>query len=451
METEALVDKIPPYNDDAEKAVLGSIMLNPNALSEIVRKVKAEDFYRPENQRIYAAMVELDGQETKIDLISVIESLKSKGDLERCGGAAYISALTDAVPTSANIDYYGSIVQDCSFRRSILMTASTLKKDAHDMTLKSKELVEVAEQQIFSLANRQNTNVIINSQEIIMTVMKIIQNSYNSKGNTSGIPSGFSKLDELTLGFQNQDFIVIGARPSIGKTAFALSMVRNMAFKNNIPVGFFSLEMSFESLGLRLVSAEAKMDGQKIRSGFLDPGKDFEKLGKIGPRFCAAPLFVDDTPNISLLDLRANARLMIKNHQVKIIFIDYIGLISSERGSNVPRFEQVSEISRSLKALARELNVPIVCLAQVGRQSEGEAPKLNSLRDSGSIEQDADVVMFLHRKRESDQDVNDPNSDSSSSETQLILAKHRNGPTGIVKINFVKRYALFEEFSYDQG
>jgi len=452
MEPTLLRDKIPPYNEDAEKAVLGSVLLDQGAVSEIVRLVRSEDFYRTENQKILTVMFDLYNDGKRIDIISVVESLKSNGDLDICGGPAYVASLTDAVPTAANVVYYASLVQDSSFRRSILSTASSLTKDAHDSTLDSRELVEHAEQQIFNLANKQKVNDIRPMKDIIPGVIHQIEELFSNKGSTVGVPTGFSKLDEMTQGFQRQDFVIIGARPSIGKTALALTFASNIAVKQSIPVGFFSLEMGAELLAQRMLASESKVDSQKLRSGFISHNSDFQKLSEAASRIYDAPLYIDDTPNIRLLDLRANARRMVKEFEIRVLFIDYIGLIGSERSGNVPRHEQVGEISRSLKALARELDIPIVVLAQVGRQSEGTAPQLSDLRDSGSIEQDADIVMFLHRERDSNMNPDEANSpENQVIETELIVAKHRNGPTGVVRINFVKRHTLFTDIAYDRG
>lgn len=452
MEAKALRDKIPPFNDDAEKAVLGSIMLDPGAISEVIRLVRPDDFYRTENQKVLQVMLDLYNDGSRIDLISVTETLKTRGELDLCGGPVYISALTDAVPTAANVAYYATLVQDSSFRRTILITAGSLTKDAHDDTLDSRELVESAEQQIFNLANKQKVNDIKPIKSLIPGAIKQIETLYSNKGATVGVPTGFSKLDEMTQGFQKQDFIIIGARPSIGKTAFALSMAGNIAVKQKIPIGIFSLEMGAELLVQRMLASESKVDSQKIRSGFISHNSDFQKLTDAASRLYEAPLYIDDTPNIRLLDLRANARRMVKEYGIRALFIDYIGLIGAERTANVPRHEQVGEISRSLKALARELDIPIVCLAQVGRQSEGAAPQLNDLRDSGSIEQDADIVMFLHRERDAMKSAEEAeHEDNQSIETDLVVAKYRNGPTGMVKINFIKRYTLFTDMAGGSG
>lgn len=445
-----LKNKFPPFDDDAEKAVLGAILLSPSRFPDVTNFLRVDDFYRTGNQLIYQAMLDIDSAGGRqIDLITLTEALKASGNLEKSGGLAYIAALTDMVPTAANVTYYAQLVQDRSFRRAILQTADIMVKNARDESLDARGLVETAEQQLFILANKQNIAQVKPIKTIVPHVVQKVQAMFSSKGDFSGVPSGFTELDSLTQGFQNQDYIIIGARPSMGKTAFALSIAVNIAIKYQIPLGFFSLEMSEEQLGMRLISQVAKIESDRLRKGTLTSA-DFTKLTEAAGRLYEAPLYIDDTPNIRLLDLRTNARRMIKEFGVKIIFIDYLGLITSERMANVPRHEQVSEISRSLKQLARELNVPLVCLSQVGREAEGEEPKLSDLRDSGSIEQDADIVMFLHRKRDTDPKEENANP-SDGIETKLLLAKHRNGPTDRLKLNFIKRYALFTEISKDRG
>ncbi len=467
MQPQILKDRIPPYNDEAERAVLGAILVSPVKLPEITKLVTINDFYRTENQHIFKAMLQLEGQSVQIDILSLSNLLKQEGLLEKSGGYVYLSSLVDTLPTAANFKYYAEIVQDSSYRRSVLFSASELIRKAHDDTVPAREMVEQVERDIFNLVNRQKTAEIQTMTELIPRAMNEIQDAWNSKISIMGVPTGFKALDDMTQGFQKQDMIIIGARPSVGKTAFALSMALAMVTKSNVRAGFFSLEMSSDLLVRRLLASEAKLNSSKIRIGHTMHNSDFAKLSQAAPRLFNAPLFIDDTPNISLLDLRANARRMVAEHNVQIIFVDYIGLIKSNLGANIPRHEQVSEISRSLKQLSRELNIPFVILAQVGRAAEGEEPKLSDLRDSGSIEQDADIVMFLHRDRMGGalpsgkpdpyrrkpvaEEPAAPPVDTGVSETKVIIAKHRNGPTGDFKLNFIMKYTLFTDVSNDRG
>jgi replicative DNA helicase len=306
-----------------------------------------------------------------------------------------------------------------------------------------------AEKLIFDVSDSSAvTGKYRSSSQIVNETVNTIEALFHAGGSYTGVPSGFADLDDHTSGFQNSEFIVIGARPSVGKTAFALTIASYMAVRKKVPVGFFTLEMSGKSLMQRLFAAEAKIDSKKLRSGMLT-NSDFGKITEAAGRLYEAPLFIEDTPNIKLLDLRSQARRMKKNEGIRVIFIDYIGLIESESKGNVPRHEQVAEISRSLKSLARELDIPIICLSQVGRQSEGKEPTLADLRESGSIEQDADVVMFIHKHRDHDKDISQQDS-RAIIETDIILAKQRNGPVGTIKLGFVPRYTKFETLTRER-
>ncbi len=429
-----LNDKVPPHNIEAEQAVLGALLLNWGAMAEVVSLLRADRFYSLQNQVIFDAMLKLYSQNTTGDTISLINELTVEGKLEQAGGAAYIASLTDTVPSAANIDYYANMVLDRAARRDLIKISSELKASSYDLQKKSDDLLDNAEQKIFALAERNETTQIYAAQQIMIKEIELIERRYNSKNQFTGVPTGFAKLDTYTSGFQNSELIIIGARPSIGKTALALSIIQNIACEKRIPCGFFSLEMPYESIGMRLLAQEARVPMQKIRSGMLKVD-DVKRIQDAAGRWYEAPLYTVDTPNMKLLDLRAVARRMVKNQGVKIIFIDYIGLISTE-DPTAPVFEQVSEISKSLKALARELQIPIVALCQVARDAEGQEPNLAQLRGSGSIEQDADVVMFLHRDRLKEE--------VAAQDAKIILAKQRNGATGDINIMFLPAYSKFE-------
>ena len=362
------------------------------------------------------------------DTLSLINQLTEEGNLEKAGGAAYIASLTNKVASAANIEYYSNIVNDRSTRRELIKISSELRAEAFELNQDSKNLLDSAEKKIFAIAEKNETTVIHDVKNIMIREIEIIDSRYKSKNQFTGVPSGFSYLDSLTSGFQKSELIIIGARPSIGKTALALSMMQHIALERKIPCGFFSLEMPYESIGMRILSMESHVDMSRIRSGLLKRD-DVMKIQDAAGRWFEAPLYTVDTPNMRLLDLRAMARRMVANHGVKIIFIDYIGLITTENTS-APVYEQVSEVSKSLKALARELEIPIVALCQVARDAEGNEPNLAQLRGSGSIEQDADVVMFIHRNRLKDEKT-------PVQEAKIILAKQRNGATGDVKISFI--------------
>ncbi len=432
----SLNDKVPPHNIEAEQAVLGALLLNWGAMAEVVSNLRPDRFYSLQNQIIYDALVKLYTKSATGDTISLINELTVEGKLEQAGGAAYIASLTDTVPSAANIDYYAEMVLDRAARRDLIHISSELKASSFDLQKESNSLLDEAEQKIFALAEKNETTSIYSAQDIMVKEIELIEARYKSKNQFTGVPTGFAKLDTYTSGFQNSELIIIGARPSIGKTALALSMIQNIACEKRIPCGFFSLEMPYESIGMRLLAQEARVPMQKIRSGMLKVD-DVKKIQDAAGRWFEAPLYTVDTPNMKLLDLRAVARRMVKNQGVKIIFIDYIGLISTD-DPTAPVFEQVSLISKSLKALARELSIPIVALCQVARDAEGQEPNLAQLRGSGSIEQDADVVMFLHRDRIKDGDS------IAAQDAKIILAKQRNGACGDIDIMFLPSYSKFE-------
>jgi len=448
MTSSSLKDRVPPHNEEAEAATLGALLLNSDALAVVLKFLRPDDFYRTANKRIFQSIINLFTKGEVIDLITLTEELRHDGELDSCGGPAYVSSLTSSVPTSANVEYYARIVQGASIRRELLRIASEIVATAHDDTAESRVIIEEAERKIFEITDRQQVTSFKSARALISQTIEAIERLYHTKDSYTGIPTGFPDLDNMTSGFQKSEFIVIGARPSVGKTALAVTMAANMSVHQKIPVGFFTLEMSDMALMQRLVASEARIDTTRLRTGILNPS-DFHKLTEAAARIYEAPLFIDDTPNMKLLDLRAQARRMKMQEQVQIIFIDYIGLIDPESRGNTPRHEQVAEISRSLKALARELEMPIVTLSQVGRQSEGKAPSLADLRESGSIEQDADVVIFLHRLRKGERDTED--NERTDVETDLVVAKQRNGPVGALKIAFLPQYTKFEPFSSGSG
>ncbi|WP_407436623.1 replicative DNA helicase [Treponema sp.] len=431
-----LKDKVPPHNLEAEQAVLGALLLDWDALSNVVSMLDSEKFYSYQNKLIYDAMINLFRQNIHGDTLALINELTKSGKLEEAGGTAYIASLTDLVPTAANVEFYAKIVLDQAVRRELIRISQELKACSYDETKESRGIIEEAEKLIFTLSDKNQTTKVYDMQNIVNKTISTVNDHYKNKTSFTGIPSGFAELDSMTSGFQNSELIILGARPSIGKTAMALSMMEHIAIEQKIPCGFFSLEMSYEMIGQRLLSQVARVPGGNLKSGMLRL-EDFHKLQDAAGRCYYAPLYVVDVPNMPLLDLKAMARRLVVNQGVKIIFVDYIGLISTDMPTSQV-WEQVSEISKSLKALARELNIPIVALSQVARDAEGNEPNLAQLRGSGSIEQDADVVMFLHRER-----VKTVERDAVQ-DAKLIVAKQRNGPTGDVDILFLSSYTKFE-------
>jgi replicative DNA helicase len=442
MPSANLKDGIPSYNEEAEVATLGAMLLDDESVSTVIQYLRPDDFYRGAHKKIFQAIINLSERGETSDLITLTEELRSEGDLEASGGAAYISGLTSRVPTSANVEYYAKIVQDCSIRRKLARISSEIIAQSRDESNDSRLIIEEAERKIFELTETGHSGSYLSVKEIIPKTIEAIERIYHTKDSYTGIPSGFSDLDNMTSGFQGSEFIIIGARPSVGKTALALSMAANIAIKNKVPVGFFTLEMTSRALVQRLVSSEARLDSHRIRTGLLRPS-DFHNLTEAAGRIYEAPLYIEDTPNLRILDLRALARRMRSKNDVRIVFVDYLTLVSSEN-RDLPRYEQVAEISRSLKALARELEIPIVALSQLRRETEGKQPNLADIRESGSIEQDADVVMFLHRERQIDRNADE---DIPEVITELVLAKQRNGPVGRIKLAFIPKYTRFESLS----
>ena len=447
MADSGLRDKIPPNNLEAEKATLGAILMNSSALQTVIKILSPDDFYKNANKKIYQAMLNLDqDKSSNVDILTVIQELKKLGELDAAGGAAYVSSLTSEVPTTANVEYYAQIVQENSVRRSLIKTSNEIIAGAFDDTVSTGEMLENAERRIFEITERNHSTDYMPVNKLVSPTFDLISKRMGTKSDCTGIPSGYPDLDSLTNGFQDSELIIIGARPSVGKTALALSMAANIAGKYKKKVGFFSLETDGMALMQRLLAGEAKVNSHRIQSGFLTQ-QEFSRLGKAGDVLYNSPMFICDTPNMRLIDLRTEARKLRAKEKIEIIFIDYIGLISSE-SKDLQRHEQVAEISRSLKQLARELKVPVIVLAQVKREVKDERPALSDLRESGSIEQDADLVIFLHRSKKKEGDE-EPDV-SAGKEVDIIIAKNRNGPVGEVKLMFLPAYTRFESISKDK-
>jgi replicative DNA helicase len=449
---ERIRDKTPPHDDELERAALGSLLEDVEAVGAAIgQHLRPGDFYSRANQRVFEAVLSLDAKGLRPDIQTVVQELKQMGKLDEAGGASYVSGLTTVIPSSANIDYYAQMVKDYSLKRSLLKVASQIGINAYDESKESREVLEEVQQSIFELSDARQVFSSRKIGEVLKETIDIIDNVMKSKNPITGIPSGFEKLDQLTSGFQRDEFIIIGARPSVGKTALALNMASTMAFHKKIPTAFFSLEMSDIALVQRLISSEAMVQAQNLRSGFLSSG-DYKKIIEVMGIIYEAPFYIVDMPNMKLLDLRAQARKQRTQQQVEIIFIDYLGLIGHENGA-LPRYEQISEISRSLKSLARELHIPVVVLCQLNRDAQFEVPTLANLRDSGSIEQDADLVLFLNRenpkksKKDKEEESQQP---TDIIPTDLIVAKQRNGPIGVVKLALESKYAKFASITKEQ-
>ncbi|MGE4584068.1 MAG: replicative DNA helicase [Sphaerochaeta sp.] len=441
--------RVPPQNEEAERAVLGAILLNEKVLVEITDFLGKDDFYRVAHQNLFAAIVAFRQESSEsLDLITLSSYLKRKDQVEECGGLSYISTLTSDVPTMTNAAYYAKILKALSQRRKLLLYASQLKDNAYDESQDIQKVIDEGEQALSKLSNdTAGSDNYFSIKDLVTNAISEIE-LRSTSGIKNGFESGYAPLDSITGGFKKQEFIIVGARPSIGKTAFALSLTLNMIVKKKYRVGFFSLEMSAASLMERLLTGHSRVDFTHIRKATLK-NSEMSAIIDASSSLYDSELYIQDTPNMKLMELRAQARRMKLEHDIQIIFIDYIGLIDAEADARVPRHEQISIISRSLKQLARELDVPVVCLSQVGRQADGVEPKLSDLRDSGSIEQDADVVILLHRdvtkNRTDDEEQREKNN---IQETKIIMAKNRNGETGMFSLAFVSNIVRFEEMEF---
>jgi replicative DNA helicase len=445
-------DKTPPHDDELEQAALGSLLADNEAVSAAIQfHLRPGDFYSRANTRIYEAIMSLDSKGLRPDIQTVVQELKQMGKLDEAGGASYVSSLTTVIPSSANIDYYAQMVKNYSVKRALLSAASEIGVNVYDESKEAAEILEDIQRTIFKLSDDRQVFASRKISEVLKETISILDKVMKDKNPITGIPTGYEKLDQFTSGFQREEFIVIGARPSVGKTALALNMASYMAFHQKIPTAFFSLEMSNIALAQRLISSEAMVQAQNLRSGFLSTG-DYKKIVDVMSLLYEGPFYIVDMPNMDLLTLRTQARKLRSQQQVEIIFIDYLGLIAYEN-SKLQRFEQISNISRALKSLARELHIPIVVLCQLNRDAQWETPTLANLRDSGSIEQDADLVLFLNREQPKKNKKEEEEKQVSVDviPTDLIIAKQRNGPIGVVKLEMITKYAKFAPLSKDHS
>jgi replicative DNA helicase len=437
-------DRIPPHNDDAERAVIGAMLIDDNAIGIVGQYLLKEDFYSSRNRKIFEAILALFNRGTRPDLLTLSGELEKAGKLDEAGGVDYIASLTHAVPSSANAEYYSQIVQNDSMRRALIRISGDIGARAFDERVEPKDLLEETQQELFRVSDPQKVKSYKKADSVVKNTVNYLIDVYKTKAEFTGVPSGFPDLDRLTSGFQPAELVIIGARPGMGKTAIALSMAANITIRQSRPAAFFSLEMSEQALMIRLLSAEAGMDSHKLRTGFF-PNSEFETLFAAAEHVHGAPLFIVDMPYMKMLDIQAMARMMKIQENVEIIFIDYIGLIAPD-DSRQKRFEYITEVSRNLKGLARELNIPIVVLSQLRREAEKQKPNLADIRESGSIEQDADMVMFLNRDRELEKSY-DEQSKKSGQKVQLMIAKNRNGPVGTIDLTFLKHLTKFVSYT----
>lgn len=439
MNTEMLIDRIPPQNSEAEQAVLGAILLESEALTTAMERIRPEDFYRGTHQRIYEAMVDLADNNEPVDLVTLTAHLQNKNQLEEVGGVSYLTELANAVPTAANVDYYAQIVEEKSMLRRLIRAATQIVTTGYGSAEDVEELLGEAEQRILEISQRRLRGGFIPIKDVLMDVFERVEFLFHNKGGITGIRSGFPDLDKMTSGFQRSDLIIVAARPSVGKTAFALNIAQNVGVRSKETVAIFSLEMGAAQLVQRMICAEANVDAGKLRTGFLEPD-DWEKLTMAIGSLSEAQIYIDDSPGITVADIRAKCRRLKKERSLGLILIDYLQLIQGRGRSGENRQQEVSEISRTLKMIARELDVPVIALSQLSRgveQRQDKRPMMSDLRESGSIEQDADIVAFLYRDDYYDKETEKKNI------IEIIIAKQRNGPVGTVELAFLKNYNKF--------
>jgi len=433
-------NKIPPQNIDAERALLGSIMTRPDVIYDVVDIVSGKSFYSERHKIIYETMLELFSKSQPIDLLSLASRLKEKELLERAGGNLYLTELLGSVPSASNAKHYAEIVQKKSMMRRLIEAAEHITSLGYDEAQEMAEVLDKAEKQIFDVSNSSFTHKFIELKEALGEAWERLDRLHKSKDNLRGLPTGFPELDNKLSGLQKSDLVILAARPSMGKTALALDIARQTAVNHQNTVGVFSLEMSSQQLVDRMLASESRVDAWKLRTGRLSVESEFEQIRDSLDRLAKAPIFIDDQPGSNILKMRAVSRRLKAEKKLSLIIVDYLQLmIPTTARANDSMVQQVTEISRSLKTLARELDIPVLALSQLSRAVEqrGGKPRLSDLRDSGSIEQDADVVMFIHREDKYKEDSEKPNI------AEILIEKHRNGPTGKVELYFDDKKATF--------
>jgi len=445
METAtASTHRLPPQNVEAEQCVLGSILLQAGAMARAAELITPDDFYRDSHRAIFTSMVALFEKNEPLDLITINNHLKDTGKLDQIGGPAYLASLTDLVPMAANLAHYARIVRDKAILRRLIQTSTEIASRCYEEQDDIDALLDEVEQTVFEISRAKSGQSYWPMKLVINETFKHIEALYERKEHITGVPTDYHDLDKMTAGLQPSDLIILAARPSMGKTALAMNMVQHVALMHKTPVGIFSLEMSKEQLGLRMLCSVSRVDSQRLRTGFLKE-QDWPKLTRAYNMLLDAPIYIDDTPAISVLELRAKARRLKTEHDIGMLVVDYLQLMRGR--SNVQSREQeISEISRSLKAMAKELHIPVLALSQLNRSLESrpnKRPQLSDLRESGAIEQDADVICFIYR----DEVYNKAEDNPKRGIAELIIGKQRNGPTGTVELAFLDRFTTFENLA----
>ena len=441
-----MIDRIPPHNNEAEQSVIGAIFLEPQALITAAEVLVPEDFYRMAHQKIFTTMLTLSDRGQAIDVVTVTEELSAKKELEDVGGISYLTEIANSVPTAANIVHYANIVEEKALLRRLIRVATTIVEDGYTREDEVEALLSEAEKNMMEVSNRKNAGDFKHIKDVLVQTYDNIELLHTQKGDVTGIPTGFTDLDKITAGFQRNDLIIVAARPSVGKTAFALNIAQNVATKTSEKVAIFSLEMGADQLVMRMLCAEGNIDAQRLRTGDLQ-AEDWRKLTMAMGSLSNAGIFIDDSSGIRVNEIRSKCRRLQQEHGLGMVIIDYMQLIQGSGKSGENRQQEVSEISRSLKGLARELEIPVIALSQLSRgveQRQDKRPMMSDLRESGSIEQDADIVSFLYREDYYDKETENENM------IEIIIAKQRNGPTGTVTLAFAKEYNKFVNVDWSQ-
>lgn len=443
-ESAAPLHKVPPQNTEAEQSILGGILLDNQALNTVLELLEPKDFYSESHRRIFAAIIELSDRNEPADLITLTNILKNKKHLDGVGGMAYLASLVDNVPSAANVGYYAKIVKEKAILRQLIGTATGILQSTYEQGTDVDQVLDEAEHAIFEISENKIRPSFYHLKNIIKDSFKSIESLYEKKNLITGVSTGFDKLDDLTSGLQKSDLIIIAGRPSMGKTAFALNLASHAGVELGLPVAIFSLEMSKEQLALRMLAADAKVDSQRLRRGLVGE-TDWPKLTTAAGRLSEAAIFIDDTPAITVLEMKAKARRLKAENGLELVVLDYLQLMRAS-GRKDSREQEISEISRSLKALAKELRVPVIALSQLNRKVEDRTnrrPQMADLRESGAIEQDADVIAFIYR----DEVYNKSEDNPDKGIAEIIIGKQRNGPVGIVKLAFLEKYTSFEQLA----
>ena len=440
--------KVPPQNLEAEQSILGSILLENSAINSVLEVLTKNDFYNEAHRKIFHVIIELSEKNEPVDLITLSNALRDKNLLDAAGGTAYLASLVDNVPSAANVANYARIVKEKSILRGLIGSATDIITSCYETGSDVDQVLDRAEHSIFEISENKVRPSFYPIREIVKDSFRSIEDLYARKELITGVPTGFEKVDDLTSGLQKSELIIIAGRPSMGKTAFALNIAQFASLEGQTPVAIFSLEMSKEQIAFRLLSSEAKVDSQRLRKGFLGE-TDWPKLTTAAGRLSEAPLFIDDTPAITVLEMKAKSRRLKADQGLGLIIVDYIQLMrgGSYRDS---REQEISEISRSLKSLAKELKVPVIALSQLNRKVEDRTnrrPQMADLRESGAIEQDADVIAFIYR----DEVYNKSEDNPEKGTAEIIIGKQRNGPTGTVKLAFLEKFTSFENLARTEG